>query len=515
MKNMIKIFLIPILLFSLTTGVVHSMLVAQKKPSLGVFDVGGFKVDTADVLEAVDEMKQAGEEEFLAREKLRKRLEDELTELSRQKDSNEIGQAEYDQRAARINARIKKLDKADEAAQEIGTAIAKNVQGIVVGGFNTAMEMQKEAGRRQTERELEAVRQAGGIKSAIEKWKILTNPQTLVRGGQVLTAVAGGTIAISYGCRFAFDQLSALLGKPSLVDQTSRKTFYESIKQLARKMISGQSEETIALGDVILPAALDESIKSLAEEARNAHISQLPLKNILLYGLPGTGKSMAAKALAYYSGMDYAIFSGANLAQFSPGKDVQELRTLLQWAKYSPRGTIIFIDEAEAILKKRSQLTDQGLKLLNTFLALTGEESSKIMFIFATNHPEKFDSAVLSRIGQKLEFPLPGIEERIKLLDMYISKKIRNDVRTIVRPDGQKIQTKVELASEINAEFLKLVAERIDGFSGREITQFVTDLRSAAYGSSDQRLTVEMFEKVLKNKIKQHQQASTWLVDKA
>ena len=132
------------------------------------------------------------------------------------------------------------------------------------------------------------------------------------------------------------------------------------------------------------------------------------------------------RALAYSSGLDYALTSGSEFAKITDLNHVSnELRKFLNWAKRSKNGLIVFIDEAESLFANRKLLTTSKATqdFINTFLALISDQSQKkVMFIFATNHPFKLDDAIINRIGINVEFTLPEAHEREKILFMYLVK---------------------------------------------------------------------------------------------
>ena len=71
---------------------------------------------------------------------------------------------------------------------------------------------------------------------------------------------------------------------------------------------------------------------------------------MLFCGPPGTGETLFAKKLAQKSGLDFAIMTGSDVAPL--GKDsVNEINKLFDWAEKSPKGMILFIDEAESFLR--------------------------------------------------------------------------------------------------------------------------------------------------------------------
>ena len=72
----------------------------------------------------------------------------------------------------------------------------------------------------------------------------------------------------------------------------------------------------------------------------------------MLHGPPGTGKTMAAKRIAKWCGLEYAIMSGADVAPLQ-NDAVTELHKLFRWASRTKQGVLLFIDEADAFLSSR------------------------------------------------------------------------------------------------------------------------------------------------------------------
>ncbi len=161
--------------------------------------------------------------------------------------------------------------------------------------------------------------------------------------------------------------------------------------------------------------------------------------------------------------MRYAFIPAANVSQFlTKGTAVEELNKLFNWAEKNKKGTLLFFDEAETFLGKRELLTEYAQNALSIFLARTGTASSRVMIVCATNRPEALDHAVISRLGIRINFPLPTLEERIDQIKMHI-------VSTIVDYSL--------LTSDI---FIANLAERLEGVSGRVIQKTINRIRQAA-----------------------------------
>lgn len=190
------------------------------------------------------------------------------------------------------------------------------------------------------------------------------------------------------------------------------------------------------------------------------------LPNLLLFGESGTGKTAFAKALAYESGLDYALTSGAEFAKITDlAAASDELRNLLYWANSSDKGLIVFIDEAESLFPDRKFSTTPKITqdLINTFLSLISDKSQKnIMFILATNHPFKLDDAVVSRIGMNIKFTMPTEVEIEKIL-----------TQSLIKFADEKHDAIVEIHPEVT-RMLPLYAKNLGGFSPRDI-KFVAE----------------------------------------
>jgi transitional endoplasmic reticulum ATPase len=177
-----------------------------------------------------------------------------------------------------------------------------------------------------------------------------------------------------------------------------------------------------------------------------------PGGGVLLYGPPGTGKTMLAKATA--GEIDAAFFriSPADILSKWVGEAEQNIKKLFDAAAAEPR-SIIFIDEIEALVPARR---DEGSSVMQRVVPqiLQGMEGfdkksvQPILFMGATNVPWQLDPAVLrpGRFDEKVYIPLPDVEARRKMLDIYLSR----------RP----------LADGMDLDFL---AGKLEGFSGADI----------------------------------------------
>lgn len=103
---------------------------------------------------------------------------------------------------------------------------------------------------------------------------------------------------------------------------------------------------------------------------------------------------------------------------------VTAIHKVFDWASTSRRGLLLFLDEADAFLRKRSSqgMSEDLRATLNAFLYRTGEQSNKFMLVLASNTPEHFDWAVNDRLDEVVEFQLPSLDERERLVRLYFEK---------------------------------------------------------------------------------------------
>merc|ERR1719337_186706 len=90
---------------------------------------------------------------------------------------------------------------------------------------------------------------------------------------------------------------------------------------------------------------------------------------------------------------------------------------------------ILFIDEADAFLRAgresaQSGMSEEARNVLSAFLHHTGTESDKFCVVLATNIRDILDRAVLDRIDESFEFPLPNVKERVRMLEMFMEEHV-------------------------------------------------------------------------------------------
>ena len=180
-----------------------------------------------------------------------------------------------------------------------------------------------------------------------------------------------------------------------------------------------------------------------------------PPKGILLYGPPGCGKTLLARAVATESEANFICIKGSELISKWVGESEKAIREVFRKAKMAAP-CIIFFDEFDSIAPSRGRhSTDSGVseKVLSQFLTeLDGLESMKdIIVIAATNRPDILDPALIrpGRIDRILLVPAPDAEGRFEILKIFTKK--------------------MPLASNLKIEDL---SNLIENFSGADIETF-------------------------------------------
>ena len=182
---------------------------------------------------------------------------------------------------------------------------------------------------------------------------------------------------------------------------------------------------------------LDKQIEELVEAVvlpmthadRFKKLGIKPPKGVLMYGSPGTGKTLLARACAAQTNSTFLKLAGPQLVQMYIGDGAKLVRDAFALAK-EKAPTIIFIDELDAVGTKRFDSDTTGdrevqrtmLELLNQLDGFSSDDRIKV--IAATNRVDILDPALLrsGRLDRKIEFQLPNEEARARIMQIHSRK---------------------------------------------------------------------------------------------
>ncbi len=202
-------------------------------------------------------------------------------------------------------------------------------------------------------------------------------------------------------------------------------------RRLHPEMIEKEKGEKVSLEDVI---GLDEAKKAIYEavEIPILHPDLVKkydiqnIKGILLFGPPGTGKTMLMRAVASEIGDVHMIsISGAEITKAGLDRAITKIKEAFERAKENAP-SIIFVDEIDAVVPNRETASEFGVDLTGEFLEeLDGLKAAyNIVLVGATNRPDALDSALLraGRFDKLIFVPPPNEEQRSELFALYLKK---------------------------------------------------------------------------------------------
>ena len=259
-----------------------------------------------------------------------------------------------------------------------------------------------------------------------------------------------------------------LMSNPNLpqLDESKQAELEEKLKGFDEKMIEFiQSEILSSSPDVQWDdiAGLEFAKKTIKEiiiwpMLKPEFFSGIrsPPKGLLLFGPPGTGKTMIAKAIASQSKSMFFNISASSLMSKWIGESEKLVRTLFALASfYQP--SVVFIDEIDSLLTSRSENENEASRRIKTefLVQLDGAGTNindRILIIGATNRPQEIDDAFVRRLSKRLYIPLPNKVSRKQLIMRLLEKERKNNNKY-----------------EINENDIDDIVNRTKGYSGSDL----------------------------------------------
>ena len=282
-------------------------------------------------------------------------------------------------------------------------------------------------------------------------------------------------------------KMQGLGEKGQVYDDTERKT------KIKFKDVAGLDEEKEELIEIV------DFLKK--PEKFNKMGAKIP-KGVLLYGKPGTGKTLIAKAIAGEADVPFISMSGSEFIEMFAGLGASRVRKLFERArKLSP--CIVFIDEIDAIGARRTSNsgaeTENNQTLNQLLVEMDGFSSEEtIIVLAATNRPEMLDKALLrpGRFDRQITIPVPDLKGRLDILKIHgEDKRISDDVNLESIAEDTAGFTGAELANILNEAAIIATINKHDEIENSDIEEAVKKVtvglekKTRVYSEKDKKLT--------------------------
>ena len=275
--------------------------------------------------------------------------------------------------------------------------------------------------------------------------------------------------------------------KGKVYDDTERKT------KIKFEDVAGLDEEK---------AEMIEIVDFLKKPEKYQRMGARVPKGVLLYGKPGTGKTLIAKAIAGEADVPFISMSGSEFIEMFAGLGASRVRKLFEKArKLAP--CIVFIDEIDAIGSRRTSNsgaeTENNQTLNQLLVEMDGFSSEEtIIVLAATNRPEMLDNALLrpGRFDRQITIPTPDLRGRLDILKIHAKdKKISEDVNLESIAEDTAGFTGAELENILNEAAIVATKNQHEDIENDDIEEAVEKLtvglekRRRTYSQKDKKLT--------------------------
>ncbi|XP_022994317.1 uncharacterized protein LOC111490081 isoform X2 [Cucurbita maxima] len=221
----------------------------------------------------------------------------------------------------------------------------------------------------------------------------------------------------------------------------------KSLKKSLKDVVTENEFEKRLLADVIPPSDIGvtfddigalENVKDTLKELVMLPLQRpelfckgqltKPCKGILLFGPPGTGKTMLAKAVATEAGANFINISMSSITSKWFGEGEKYVKAVFSLAsKIAP--SVVFVDEVDSMLGRRENPGEHEAmrKMKNEFMVnwdgLRTKDKERVLVLAATNRPFDLDEAVIRRLPRRLMVNLPDAPNRAKILKVILAKE--------------------------------------------------------------------------------------------
>ena len=249
------------------------------------------------------------------------------------------------------------------------------------------------------------------------------------------------------------------------------------------------SQQTVTFKDVAgcdeAKEELEDVIKFLKNPKKFQRLGGKLPKGVLLYGAPGTGKTLLAKAVAGEAGVAFFSASASEFVEMFVGVGAARVRDLFDQAKKNSPA-IIFIDELDAVGRRRFAGIggghDEREQTLNQLLIeLDGFESKQgIILMASTNRPDVLDPALIrpGRFDRHISVPAPDLKGREEILKVHAKK--------------------VKLGADVD---LKVVAKGTPGFVGADLANVINEAAILAARADEEAVTAADMDEAIERVI--------------
>jgi len=270
----------------------------------------------------------------------------------------------------------------------------------------------------------------------------------------------------------------------------------------SKAKLAGNDKTKITFKDVAgcgeAKEELQEIIEFLKSPAKFQRLGGKIPKGVLLFGSPGTGKTLLAKAVAGEAGVPFFSSSGSEFVEMFVGVGASRVRDLFEQGK-SNAPCLLFVDEIDAVGRHRGAGIggghDEREQTLNQLLVeMDGFDTKEgVIIIAATNRPDVLDPALLrpGRFDRQVVVPSPDLKDREEILNVHV----RN----------------IKIAKDVN---LNVIARRTPGFVGADLANLANEAALLASRRNLESVGMKNFEEAIDRIIAGPQRKSRLISDK-